>query len=145
MLASSHPDGQWASGAYQAEAVPPGGEDEDEARHRSSAVANGSSENRIGSLPARGETRTGAALGVPDRAAYAEDELSDDPDGSNNSDVEVVNRGAAASGCVQAVNDRHEEEGGAAASSISSRITREAPRYEEDELSDDDEDDSGSL
>ncbi|CAM9556569.1 unnamed protein product [Ectocarpus sp. 12 AP-2014] len=145
MLGSSHPDGQWASGAYQAEAVPPGGEDEDEARHRGSAVANGSPENRIGSLPAHGETGTGAAPGVPDRAAYAEDELSDDPDGSNNSDVEVANQGAAASGCVQAGNDRHEEENGAAAGSGSSRVTREAPRYEEDELSDDDEDEFDSL
>ncbi|CBJ31817.1 hypothetical protein Esi_0285_0028 [Ectocarpus siliculosus] len=147
MLGSSHPDGQWASGAYQGEAVPPGDEDEDEdeARHRGSAVANSSSENRIGSLPAHGETGTGAAPGVPDRAAYAEDELSDDPDGSNNSDVEVANQGAAASGCVQAVNDRHEEESGAATGSVSSRITREAPRYEEDELSDDDLDESDSL
>ncbi|CAB1118101.1 unnamed protein product [Ectocarpus sp. CCAP 1310/34] len=145
MLGSSHPDGQWASGAYQAEAVPPGDEDEDEARHRGSSVASGSSANRVGSLPARGGTATGAAPGVPDRAAYAEDELSDDPDGSNSSDVEVANQGAAASGCVQAANDRHEEESGAAAGSVASRITREAARYEEDELSDDDEDESDSL
>lgn len=76
------------------------------------------------------------------RAAYAEDELSDDPDGS--SDVEVANQGAAASGGVQAANDKNGESGTDVGNG-SSRITREAPRYEEDELSDDDDDESASL